>query len=89
LLVSNTIVVAYEDNSAGMNVDHWGNINLSSQEYIVAAIASATRKLQRLLQQLYSLEDYSAPRSLDVPAIDMFKMEGQISLREAVGKENL
>jgi predicted RecA/RadA family phage recombinase len=30
LLVSNAVAVAYEDNSAGMNVDHRGNINLPS-----------------------------------------------------------
>jgi hypothetical protein len=89
LLVRNAVVVSYEENSAGMNVDHWGNINLPSQEYVIAVVVSAARKSQRLLQQLYSLEDYSAPRSLDVLAIDMFKMEGQMSLSQAVGKENL
>jgi hypothetical protein len=57
LLVRNAVAVASEDNSARINVDHRGNINLPSQEELVAAVVSASRKSQRLLQQLYSLED--------------------------------
>jgi len=70
-----------------INVDHRGNINLPSEEELVAAVVSASRKSQRLLQQLYSLEDYSAPSSLDVPAIDLFKTEGQMSLSKTGADE--
>jgi len=78
-LVSNAVAITYE--SAFTTVFHvdntWKVTTTTTREDLVSAVVCAARKSQRLLRQLYSLQDSSTPDSLDVPAIDLFKTGGQ------------
>jgi hypothetical protein len=90
LLVSNAVAVAYESAFPTMfHVDNRCKVNTASREDLVSAVVCAARKSQRLLRQLYSLQDSSTPGSLDVPAIDLFKTDGQMSAGQEVQNENL
>ena len=91
-LVSNAVAVTYADNerSSRWSGHHWRNIYLPSYEDLVLAVVSAASKSQRLLQQLYSLDDNHSPHvSLDVPSMDLFMTKGQMSLSPPAGTEKL
>lgn len=93
LLVSNAVAVCYEDghstSATVLNVDHRGKINTASQEDLVAMVVSAAMKSQILLRKLYSLAGSSAPGSLDVPAVELFKTDGHMSRGQEEEEEKL
>ena len=69
MLVSIAVAVVY---------DEVFGTNRAPEEALVAAVVGEARKSQRLLQQIYSLDEYPAPgSSVDVRTIDLFKAYGQ------------
>jgi len=86
-LVSNA--VAYESAfTTAFHGDNRRKANMVSPKGLFVAVACAARKPQRFLCQLYSLLDSPVPGKLDVPAIDLFNMDGQMS-EGRVPNENL
>lgn len=67
LLVSNAVAVVYDSVFA--------NITTATREDHLSAVVCAVSKSQRLLRQVYSLQDSPMSCSLDAPAIDLFKTE--------------
>lgn len=82
LLVSNAVGVAYQCAFTTM-------ASCEDLVDLVSAVVSAARKSQRLLRQIYSLQDSPTPGSLDVPAIDLFKTDVQMSAGQEVQDTNL
>ena len=89
VLVSNAVAVAYESASTTVLYDLNKELYAASQEDLVPAVICEATKSQRLLRQIYSLHDSSTPGSVDVPAIDLFKMESRMSKDQGDQDQNL